>query len=532
METKNLKNENNHDLTSSYFQYTGITKKITELFNVQILNHGTDSVEIHYPYLNGSINVYKPFNQNKWVFINPKKTSEKAVVFGAHLLPEKGEYVVVTDNEEDTMALFSLNIPSICIHFQTSYRIEDIIKHLKSKFDEVILLLCNETQNNLEGSILQIPYLDIPKASFPKNKVWKKVTDYLIDGKSKADMEKILKIGIAKFYRKSTYYSAELFKKMDYWNEDYIIPGIIFTNSLFALVGGSDSGKSLLSLQFAISHVLGKDFLGQKISQGKNVLFISLEDSQGSMKERFKKLSKDLTPEEFTLVEKNLHFCHESESFHETIGYHLQCYPETALIIIDNFSEMAAGKDMNSAGEVRSLLKPYHDLCIQNDLSILIIHHIGKSAEREGNQSKLAIVGSQSFESTMRLVFHLKKTKSNGFELAIVKGNDIDESLKNGKGRLVLKQSKETLWFSTNLDSIQYKEDDNAKEVDWNRVFKDKPALKTSEIKSILLKLYYIKDKQAEKLLSQELGNYRIKIGYYSNPTLNQGKLEDEDFNF
>ncbi len=516
---------------NQYLNYEGITKSILGQFNVEVYNENSQDLQVIYSYLDGSKKICNPYSSNsneKWRIVNPTKANQNPNIFGFDKLPEKGNLIVITSREIDVMALYSLEIPAICFSSVDSTITERVFDKMKKRFEDLIILFSSDETGIRLAEVNSKEFL-IPYSVLPIGKYGKDLTDFLSLGRTKTDIENILQRGISRFYRRTQYYQAGMLSKMKFFEEDYVIPGILQTSSLGALIGGSDSGKSLLALQFSISYVLGNDFLGQKLNGGKKALYFSLEDSQGSIARRFEKLTSKFSQEQKDLINNSLFFSHEKESIENLINHHLIDFPDTGLVIIDTFSEIASGKDINNSGEVRKILRPFHQICQLNEIAIIIIHHIGKASDKEGKMSKLGIVGSQSFEASMRLVIQMNKPSEGKYEIGIVKGNDIDENLKSWKSKTYLSHSSETLWFSKNNYSIDLAIKDD-KKVDWQLIFGENNTLKTSEIKSLLLKEYKIEDKAAEKLVGKELGEFRLKLGFYSKPVTFSGVEEEDDF--
>jgi len=75
---------------------------------------------------------------------------------------------------------------------------------------------------------------------------------------------------------------ADVIKNKNYKEVEYLVDKLIPRGTLCALVGESDTGKSSLLRQLAVSMVYGdEDFLGFKMkSSCNNVLYVSTEDGE------------------------------------------------------------------------------------------------------------------------------------------------------------------------------------------------------------------------------------------------------------
>ncbi|PZV79581.1 AAA domain-containing protein [Algoriphagus aquaeductus] len=517
-----------------YFQFEGVTKEILDFFNVKVKKEDSTDIEIHYPYLDGSIKVCKPFLKNKWSYLSEDQVNPNPKVFGINQLPANGEMVVIAAGEKDVMALYTIGIPAICFNSETTSLEPKVIKALKKKFKEIVLLYDRDNTGFDKSSQFSKEF-KIPSAILPAGTYDKDVTDFLAAKGSKEQIELCLKRGIAKYYRSLNSFKAGELEKMKYEDLDYIIPGILSSDSLCALVGGSDSGKSLLTLQFAISYVISKDFIGHTVNGGKKVLYLSFEDSNGTLAGRFQRLCSKLSKEEIALVKENLFFKNQRDNFVLQILDHLKRNPDTGVIIVDTFAEIASGRDINNSGEVRDVLKPLQEICFQNQLAIITIHHIGKAPEKEDKMSKTGIVGSQSFEAAMRVVIQMNKSK-NQFRLGITKGNDIVESKKAPNSTISLTHDLESLWFfkTIAIKSVSVsKGTKQAKKADWKQIFEDEKELRYGVILQRLIESGFT-ETPAETLISKELKEHKISKGLYRNPTLPVAEVgeDDEDDHF
>lgn len=529
-----FKTTSEHQSLSTYFQNEGLSKKILDFFNVKVENIHSKEPEIHYPYLDGSIKICRPFSTEKWKIDDQRRNENKPRVFGYNQLPEKGKFIIISAGEKDTMSLYSLGLAAICFSSETVSFNQKLLEELKERFEEIVILYDLDKTGN-DQSLKLSEKFDIPYANLKKGAFGKDVTDFLSSGGSKSDIECIIKKGISRFYRTKTSYPAKLLQKMEFMEDDYIIPGILSNQSLGAIVGGSDTGKSLLALQFAISYTINRELFGSPVKGGKNVLYFSLEDSQETISRRFKKLSTVLTSDDLNQVESKLHFKHVKGNIVEEIDEYLINYPETGLIIIDTFSDLMAGRDLNSAGHVREILNPLHEISIKHDTFTLFIHHLNKTSEKEHGFGKLGIVGSQSFEAKMRVIFQMnKKTSKLGkleISIGIIKGNDINDSLKKSSSKIKLDFCKDTLWYTKSEDQneLDIEPEGCEKTIDWSLIFGNYEFRTTEELRLKLMEIYRIKDKTAEKWIQQDLREFRVSKGNYRNPSFQEEAL-DEDF--
>ena len=255
---------------------------------------------------------------------------------------------------------------------------------------------------------------------------------------------------------KNYFIGADEIRNLENLQEDFLVEKLIPKGTLCALVGESDTGKSSLLRQLAISLAYGdKYFLGFKLSEScRNVVYVSTEDSKiGTKNWLDKHLGEDIIQQEklekvvFTYLTDNL--VHNIKLIAET-----NCVD---LIIVDSYSDLFSG-DMNKATEVRAFLNQYNELANIYGVTIVFLHHTKKSSAGL-RPNKNSILGSQGFEAKMRSVLMLTKdTKESSLRhLSIIKGNYVDE--KEKKESYILKFNENLSFEYTgercNLDNLE-----------------------------------------------------------------------------
>jgi RecA-family ATPase len=233
-----------------------------------------------------------------------------------------------------------------------------------------------------------------------------------------------------------------------------LIDPIFPQTGLVSLVGSSDTGKSTLLRQLALSIALGLDnFVGYKIGAKANkVIYVSTEDDAASTSISLKKQINGLFPNGTLDPDalNNIKFIFDTTNSEdkdlitqlsddlENIG--------ADLIIIDAFTDVFSG-DLNSSTKVREFLKSFNDLAKEYKCLILFLHHTGKRTDKF-SASKDNVLGSQAFEAKMRVLLELKQYPNDDKKrtLTITKGNYISSEIK--KYAKVLQFDEDTLLFS------------------------------------------------------------------------------------
>ncbi|TDQ15208.1 AAA domain-containing protein [Algoriphagus boseongensis] len=483
-------------------------------FNIECTRDGNDELIIRYHFGNGNYKECRPRSADKWKTVNRSK--EKNPPFGYHQLPPKGKLVVITGGEKDVLAFDMFGIPAISMQSETVNIPLSLITELRQRFDKI--LICYDIdETGVKFSKKWEKYYGLPRIELPDDLDGKDIYDFKASGRTKEELHQLIKLAIkTQQENKTSFTGKEIMESKASF--DFIIKDILPKSNLVGLIGGSDTGKSLLLLQFSISYILNKSFLDGPVKGGKKVLFFSFEDDSNSIKKRLSKLVANFPEGEKEMVFSKIFFELDPDRIEQKIENFMELNPDTGIIIIDPLTEILAGTDMNNPASVREQMQLLKKVSMKYDLAVIFINHVTKSSEDSKALSKANSIGSQAIESKSRVMFEMKKhTKSYPafIELGIVKGNDIDAKFKSPEFTLFLKQDPETLWFSkAELVSPVNK----STTIDWMKVFGDNQLMRTNEILQKASTEYSMTWKQVEKLISSDLGQYRVEKGLYANP--------------
>jgi len=222
----------------------------------------------------------------------------------------------------------------------------------------------------------------------------------------------------------------------------YIVEGLIPSKTLCMICGPSDTGKSILARQIAVSASLGRKQVGKfnLNLQFNKAIYVTTEDSDIDWQEKL--IQYGLTPtEESELKNLKLIFDYEEDIIPQ-LEHELKIAP-VDIIIVDVLSDIFSD-DLNSATHVRRFLKPYKRLITEYDCSIVFIHHVSKKGEAN-IPSKLNVSGSQAIESKMRSVIELRidPADDNIRQLVVTKANKLTPKEKKQTYKLELKPTLE-----------------------------------------------------------------------------------------
>lgn len=218
-----------------------------------------------------------------------------------------------------------------------------------------------------------------------------------------------------------------------------LIDPIFPQTGVVSLVGSSDTGKSTLLRQLALSIAFGLDsFIGYEIGvNAKKVIYVSTEDDPASTSISIKKQIKGMFTDGDidTNALNNVKFIFDINSGaddKDLIGQLTEDLQNVGadLIIVDAFTDVFSG-DLNSSTKVREFLKSFNDLAKEYKCLILFLHHTGKRTDKF-SASKDNVLGSQAFEAKMRVLLELKLYPNDDKlrTLTITKGNYISSDIK------------------------------------------------------------------------------------------------------
>jgi DNA repair protein RadA/Sms len=170
---------------------------------------------------------------------------------------------------------------------------------------------------------------------------------------------------------------------------DRVLGGGIVTGSVILLGGDPGIGKSTLILQVA----------GRLAETGKEVLYISGEESSSQVKIRFERLG---------LTTPNLKFLGETDmgTIEATILQH-----QPALVILDSIQTVHCpdvASEAGSVGQVRAATAKLVTLAKDNKIPIIVIGHVTKQG---------SVAGPRTLEHLVDVVLYLEGDKYHAFRV-------------------------------------------------------------------------------------------------------------------
>jgi len=221
---------------------------------------------------------------------------------------------------------------------------------------------------------------------------------------------------------KQQFITGETLLNLGIDNIPTLFEGLIPKVGVWALVGASDTCKSMLLRQMAMCNAGGLPFMDRTCNSDNNrSIVVCSEDDEFAISFLLRNQNKSIK-----LTDKQasqIRFLFDTDDFIQKLETEMSATP-ASLIIIDAFGDLFDGKDLNQNNQVRSFLNKFTVMANRYKCSIGFLHHTGKRTE-DLTPSKNNAIGSQGFEAKMRLVIELRldRTESDLRHLCIVKGN-------------------------------------------------------------------------------------------------------------
>lgn len=239
------------------------------------------------------------------------------------------------------------------------------------------------------------------------------------------------------FQPEKAYYTGKELVELGVKEFPMLINPLFPKAGLAVLAGSSDTGKSTLLRQLAISIVKGDEtFLNYPIHAEHNrVVYVSTEDDKLAISYLLNKSSQVAGCAD---VLENLHYVFRLDRPYKDLDAMLSKHPADC-IIVDAFSDLFPG-DMHHVNKVRAYMNQFFILADKYNCLVIFLHHTGKHTE-EKPPNKNNLIGSQGIEGKARQVIELRHDPKNSRyrHLCIVKGNYVEDDLKTHSYKLLFK---------------------------------------------------------------------------------------------
>ncbi|RMD68580.1 MAG: hypothetical protein D6822_06715, partial [Cyanobacteria bacterium J149] len=177
-----------------------------------------------------------------------------------------------------------------------------------------------------------------------------------------------------------TQFSFKEFANLATIQENWLIPSLLPVGEMLMLTALPKVGKTLLANDIAYAVLSGGQILGEKAKQGK-VLYVSSDETAGSLIRRFQSRGFDLLPE----ADENLRIMtHLDLSNMGTLESELEDF-KPDLVVIDSLTSITL--DLNVSEKDSEFAKygyKLKDLLKKYNAASILIHHENKNNEQKG----------------------------------------------------------------------------------------------------------------------------------------------------
>lgn len=201
---------------------------------------------------------------------------------------------------------------------------------------------------------------------------------------------------------------------------DWVIPGLMLRRNLSVLVAPPGSGKSLLTLQWAIMVALGLDWAGWQVRKPCRVLVINSEDDIDEMRRRLVAAARKMGVDQAALADRVLLADAPETIVIAKTDNRTKTVIRTPLlerlvatikqneigcVIVDPFAETFEG-DENSNSEVKWAGVLWREVARRTDATVVVVHHTRKYAgsmagDADASRGAGALIGTARVMSTL-----------------------------------------------------------------------------------------------------------------------------------
>ncbi|MEZ5013664.1 MAG: DUF3987 domain-containing protein [Chitinophagales bacterium] len=177
-----------------YWKSFGVTSEILKEYEVFALGEnnflGDKLNSLGFAYKYGSAyKVYKPFSLSNRFYFKGQKPEN--FYFGFDQLPDSGEYVILTGGEKDVLSLKANGFPAMCLNSETALPTDSLIKTLKERFDEILVLYDNDETGNTKSLQLAKGF-SLTRIELPLKESLKDISDFFKAKWPAPELEKII----------------------------------------------------------------------------------------------------------------------------------------------------------------------------------------------------------------------------------------------------------------------------------------------------------------------------------------------------
>lgn len=176
----------------------------------------------------------------------------------------------------------------------------------------------------------------------------------------------------------------------------WLVPGLLVEDSVAAIYGAPESGKSFLALDIAMAVAGGVDWHGRRVTDG-GVLYVAAEGASGLGKRvRAWEIDRGIDVGKFPLWldhgEINL-AAERDGGVRAFVSDVVEELGTLRLVVIDTLNQTAAGADENSAKDMGRYIASMKRIRDETGATIVVVHHSGKDPGK-GMRGSSSLLGA------------------------------------------------------------------------------------------------------------------------------------------
>lgn len=189
---------------------------------------------------------------------------------------------------------------------------------------------------------------------------------------------------------------------LEYREPEFLVDGMIETNSLGLAFGDPGCGKSFLAVDLALCVASGEDFHGRKVMRG--AVFLIAGEGHNGLARRFaawaKEHGRDLKGVPLFKSERAAQFLDatSAKAVAEAADDLARQHGHPRLIIIDTVARNFGAGDENSTQDMNSFIVAMDDLKARYPGSVLLLVHHSGHADKGRARGAMALKGALDFE--------------------------------------------------------------------------------------------------------------------------------------
>lgn len=176
----------------------------------------------------------------------------------------------------------------------------------------------------------------------------------------------------------------------------WLVPGLLVEDSIAAIYGAPESGKSFLALDIAMAIAGGVDWHGRRVTGG-GVLYVAAEGASGFGKRvRAWEIDRGIDVGKFPLWldhgEINL-AAERDGGVRAFVSDVVEELGPLRLVVIDTLNQTAAGADENSAKDMGRYIASMKRIRDETGATVVVVHHSGKDPGK-GMRGSSSLLGA------------------------------------------------------------------------------------------------------------------------------------------